>query len=137
MEVTMIKAIFINIAVRDLPAAMEFWKALGFGFDPRFTDDQAAALIFSDGIGAMIHTSKSLERFTAKALVDPRASTEAIFSFQLGSRGEVEDFMAKVLAYGGKQARPPEVYDFMYGRSFEDPDGHIWEVFWMDPSRLG
>jgi uncharacterized protein len=130
------KAIFINFAVRDLPAAIDFWTKLGFRFNAQFSDDQAAALVLSDAIYAMIHTHESLRRFTSKAIADPRTTTEALFSLRLDSKQEVDGFMAKAIAAGGRAARPLEDFGFMYARSFEDPDGHIWEIFWMDPAHV-
>ncbi|PSJ47672.1 glyoxalase/bleomycin resistance/extradiol dioxygenase family protein [Zobellella endophytica] len=126
------QAIYVNLPVADLSRTMRFFEALGFAFNPRFTNEQAAALVISDTIFAMLHTPDSFRRFTRKPIADAASTTEVLLALQLESRARVDELMAKVLAAGGREAREPEEYDFMYGRAFEDPDGHIWELFWMD-----
>ncbi|MEW6646661.1 MAG: VOC family protein [Pseudomonadota bacterium] len=130
------KAIYVNLPVADLPRAMAFFTAIGFGFDPQFTDAQAAALRISDTIHAMLHTEASFRRFTHKEIADARRSTEVLLALQVESRAAVDALLARALHAGGREPRAAEDYGFMYGRAFEDPDAHIWEVFWMDPAQM-
>lgn len=127
------KNIFVNLAVNDLERSKEFFTKLGYTFNAQFTDATAAALVISDNIYAMLLTHEKMKQFTKKQIVDSRSGTEAIVALSCESKEEVNQTIERVLAAGGKEARPTEDYGFMYGRSFEDPDGHIWEVFWMDP----
>lgn len=130
------QAIYINLTVADLSRSMEFFKALGFSFNPQFTNDEAAGLVISDTIFAMLHTPESMRRFTKKQIADAHTTTEVLIALQVESKDRVNQLMDKALTAGAKEARDTEDYGFMYGRSFEDPDGHIWEVFWMDASQM-
>lgn len=132
----MATAIFVNLPVADLDRSMKFFQALGFSFNPHFTNDQAAALVISDAIYAMLHTPDSFRRFTPKQIADARTTTEVLLALQVESRQRADELVEKVLAAGGSEAREPEDHGFMFGRSFEDPDSHIWEVFWMDASQV-
>jgi predicted lactoylglutathione lyase len=129
-------AIYVNLPVASLQRSMEFFKGLGFSFNPRFTNEQAAALVISDSIYAMLHTHESFLRFTRKDIADAKKTTEVLLALQVESRARVEELMGKALAMGGKEARDAEDHGFMYGRAFEDPDGHIWELFWMNESEV-
>lgn len=130
------QAIYVNLPIADLRRSMAFFEALGFLFNPQFTDDQAAALVISETIYAMLHTPASFRRFTKKDIADAGKVTEVLLALQVAKRHRVDEMMDKVLNAGGREAREPEEYGFMYGRAFEDPDGHIWEVFWMDASQM-
>lgn len=130
------KAIFVNLPCTDLKRSKKFFGALGWSFNPQFTNDDAACLVIADTIHAMLHTPASFLRFTKKAITDARTSTEVLLALQLEGKDQVDAIMAKALAAGGREPREPEDHGFMYGRSFEDPDGHIWEVFWMDPQAM-
>ncbi len=130
------QAIFVNLPVADLDRSKRFFEGLGFSFNEAFTNDEAAALVISDTIYAMLHTPESLRRFTKKDIADARATTEVLLALRVESRERVDALFDKALAAGGKEQRETEDHGFMYGRSFEDPDGHIWEVFWMDPAQL-
>ncbi len=130
------KAIYINLAVNDLERTTNFFKALGFSFNPQFTNEQAAALVISDSIYAMLHTSESIKRFTKKEIANAKKTTEVLLALQVENREQVDEMMDKVFSAGGKEQREAEDHGFMYARSFEDPDGHIWEVFWMDPGKM-
>lgn len=129
-------AIYVNLPVASLRRSMDFFQALGFSFHPKFTNDQAAALVISDTIHAMLHTPESFLRFTRKRIADTKTTTEVLLALQVDSKARVEELASKALAAGGKEARDVEDYGFMYCRSFEDPDGHIWEVFWMNESEM-
>jgi uncharacterized protein len=130
------RMIFPNLPVKDLDRSVEFFTTLGFSFDPRFTDETATAMIVNDGAVVMLLTESKFKEFTKKELVDPRTHTEAILALSAESREEVDDFADKALEAGGSAANDPMEMGFMYGRSFQDPDGHHWEIFWMDPSVL-
>lgn len=127
------KNIFVNLAVKDLEKSKQFFTKLGYTFNAQFTDETAASLVISENIYAMLLTHEKFKQFTKKDIVDSHRATEAIIALSCESKDEVDKTIENVLAAGGKEARPTEDYGFMYGRSFEDPDGHIWEVFWMDP----
>lgn len=132
----MVKAIYVNLQVADLGRSKQFFEALGFSFNPQFTNEQAAALVISGNIYAMLHTRESFLRFTKKELVDARSSTEVLLALQVESRAEVDALVTRALEHGGRQAREAQDHGFMYERSFDDLDGHVWEVFWMDPSQM-
>ncbi len=125
------KAMYLNLFVEDLPRAKAFFEALGYGFNTQFTNDEAAALVMSETINVMLHTHDSIKRFTRKTLVNSKTSTETLIALQLESKQAVDALMENVVAAGGSEYREPDDYGFMYARSFEDLDGHIWEVFWM------
>ncbi len=129
----MINAIYVNLSVADLERSKAFFTALGFSFNPQFTNDQAAALVITDSIYAMLHTTESIRRFTKKEIANAAKTTEVLLSLQVESREQVDELMNKALSAGGKKQRAAEDHGFMYGQAFEDPDGHIWEAFWMDP----
>lgn len=130
------KAIFVNLHVADLNRSKAFFEALGFSFNLQFTNQQAAALVISDTNYAMLHTKESFLRFTKKAVVDARASTQVLLALQVESREEVDALLTRALEHGGRQARDAQDHGFMFERSFEDPDGHVWEVFWMVASKM-
>jgi hypothetical protein len=116
--------------------AMAFFKALGFSFDPRFTDESAACLVIAPGIYSMLITRERFADFTKKEIANAHKTTEVLTALSADSRDAVDAMMDKALAAGAAEARPPENHGFMYGRSFNDPDGHIWEIFWMDPKHV-
>ncbi|MFM0526843.1 glyoxalase/bleomycin resistance/extradiol dioxygenase family protein [Paraburkholderia strydomiana] len=128
------KQIFVNLAVDKLDRSKAFFSALGFNFDPRFTNDQAACLILGENLYAMLLVKDLFKSFTRKSLCDPKESTEALVGLSCDSRGEVDALVAKALAAGGTAPRAPQDYGFMYGHGFEDIDGHIWELIYMDPN---
>ena len=122
---------FINLPVKDLAASQAFFGELGFTFDPKFTGDDAACLVISDQAFAMLLTEPKFAEFATKPVADARASTEAILGVSAESREEVDALADRALAAGAKPAGDTMDYGFMYGRSFQDPDGHHWEVIWM------
>ncbi|SMF48230.1 hypothetical protein SAMN06265365_11676 [Tistlia consotensis] len=132
----MSRKIFVNLPVRDLPRAMAFFEALGFHVNRQFTDETAACLVISEEIYAMLLTEAKFAGFTPKAIADAGKVTEVLTCLSCDSREEVDDLTGRALAAGGREPRPPQDHGFMYGRSFEDPDGHIWELVWMDPSAI-
>ncbi|MFJ8695459.1 VOC family protein [Streptomyces roseolilacinus] len=129
--------IFVNLPVKDLDAAKGFWTELGYSFNPQFTDENAACLVFSDTIFAMLLTEPFFKTFTKKEIADASASTETIIALSAESRARVDELADKALAAGGTPAYEPQEYgDAMYSRSFQDLDHHIWEVVWMDVEKM-
>ena len=127
------RKIFVNLAVEDLGRAVDFFTQLGFSFDQRFTDDQATCMIVSDAAFVMLLGRDRFQDFTKKEIADSRTQTEAILALSAESRDEVDEIVGKALAAGGQAANDPIDHGFMYASSFHDPDGHLWEVLWMDP----
>ena len=132
----MARKIFVNVAVEDLDRSVDFFTKLGFTFDPRFTDETATCMIVSGEAFVMLLVESKFKEFTKKELVDSTTHTEAIFALSAESREGVDELADTALEAGGAPANDPMDYGFMYGRSFQDLDGHIWEVIWMDPSAL-
>jgi predicted lactoylglutathione lyase len=128
--------IFVNLPVKDLGQSMGFFEKLGFRFNPQFTDETAACMVISETIYAMLLTHAKFKDFTRKAIVDATKSTEVLTCLSRDSRGEVDKLVEAALAAGGTETRDPMDYGFMYGRSFDDLDGHIWEIIWMDPAHV-
>jgi uncharacterized protein len=129
------RMIFPNLAVEDLDRSVAFFTALGFTFDERFTDETATAMIVNEQATVMLLTRERFADFTGKQIADSKTQIEAIIGISADSREEVDQLADKALASGGAPSNDPiEMGDFMYARSFEDPDGHHWEVIWMDMS---
>lgn len=128
--------VYINLPVADLPRTRRFFEALGFTFDDRFSDDTALAMRIGDGAMAMLLTHAKFAAFTPRRIADARATTEVLTAVQLDSREAVDAMLETARAHGGAEIREAEDHGFMYGRAFSDPDGHIWEPFWMDTSKL-
>jgi predicted lactoylglutathione lyase len=129
----MSKLIFVNLPVADLPKSIAFYEALGAVKNEQFTDDTAACMVFSETIHVMLLTHDKFRQFTPKAIADAKKTTEVLICLSSDSRQDVDATVDKAAAAGGKiDPGPKQDYGFMYGRSFEDPDGHIWEVMWMD-----
>ncbi len=127
------RMIFVNLPVKDLDRSVDFFRKLGFSFDARFTDETATLMIVSDHASVMLLTESKFKEFTKKELVDATSHTEVITAISSESREGVDELADKALAGGGSPAIDPiEMGDFMYSRSFQDPDGHLWEVVWMD-----
>ncbi|MER6612382.1 VOC family protein [Streptomyces xantholiticus] len=124
--------IFVNLPVNDLETSKAFWSKLGYSFNPQFTDENAACLVISDTIYAMLLTKPRFKDFVKKEIADAATSTEVILALSAESRDKVDELVDAALAAGGSPANDPQDYGFMYGRSFQDPDHHQWEVIWMD-----
>jgi predicted lactoylglutathione lyase len=130
------RMIFLNLPVADLSRSIDFWAGLGFAFNPQFTDDHAACMVVSDDACVMLLTDKFFSTFTTKEVADARRYTEAITAISAESREEVDSLVEQALATGGSPSNPVQEEGFMYARSFQDPDGHLWEVVYMDPAAL-
>ena len=125
--------IFLNLATNNLEQSKAFFRALGYDFNPEYTNDDAACLVISDTIFAMLHTPKSFSRFTPLPICDARKSTEVLIAISLESRAAVEEMTRKALAAGGTIFREPDDHGFMYCQAIQDLDGHVWELFAMIP----
>ncbi|MBC2778597.1 VOC family protein [Parasphingopyxis marina] len=129
----MAKMIFVNLPVTDLDRSISFYEAIGAEKNPQFSDETAACMVLSETIYVMLLTHPKYEGFTDKPIADAHGSSGVLLALSGDSREEVDATVARATGGGGK-ADPGPVQDhgFMYGRSFEDPDGHHWEIFWMD-----
>ncbi len=125
--------IFVNLPVKDLDKSKKFFTKLGFTINPQFTNEKAACVVISADIYAMILTEEFFKTFIPKKEIsDATKSTEVLVALSADSKEKVDEMADKALAAGASKLREPEDHGFMYSRSFQDPDGHIWEVFWMD-----
>ena len=130
------RKLFVNIPVRDLPKSMEFFSALGFRFNEKFTDEKAACMVVNDDAYFMLLTEAFFRTFTNREAADAKRSTGALFALSCDSRAEVDQIVRKAIDAGGSHAKDPVDQGFMYGWSFYDVDGHHWEVLWMDPQAI-
>ncbi|MFJ4716142.1 VOC family protein [Streptomyces sp. NPDC088785] len=126
--------IFVNLAVSDLDAAKKFFTELGFTINQQFTDETASAVVVSDTIVLMVMTKEKYGSFTHKAIVDSTTSSEVLLCLSAESREKVDELVEKALAAGGTETGEKQDHGFMYGRAFDDIDGHTFEITWMDPS---
>ena len=131
----MITKLFVNLPVKDLNKTVEFFTKLGFTFNPQFTDENATCMIVGKDIFVMLLVEK-FKTFTKKEISDVSKNTEVIVALSTQSREEVDQMMEKVVGAGGKESRDPQDHGWMYGRSFEDIDGHLWEIFYMDETAI-
>ncbi|MDV4150757.1 VOC family protein [Clostridium sp. AL.422] len=122
---------FINLPVKDLKKSMDFFKEIGFTFNPQFTDDNAASMIINDNTFAMLLTEAHFRNFTNKEIIDATKQVECLVSFAVESREQVDIIVEKALKAGGSRAQEPKDYGFMYQANFQDLDGHIWELSYM------
>ena len=127
------KMIFVNLPVADLKRATAFYESIGATKNPQFSDDTASCMVFSETIYAMLLTHEKYKQFTSKKIVDAKTDSEVMIALSADSREDVDALAGKAKAGGGTaDPIPTQDFGFMYSRSFEDPDGHIWEVVWMD-----
>lgn len=125
--------IFVNLPVKDLEKSKAFFTKIGFAINPQFTDEKAACVVISEDIYAMILREEFFKTFISKKqIADATKSTEVLVALSAESKEKVNELADKALSAGASSLREPEDHGFMYSRSFQDPDGHIWEVFWMD-----
>jgi uncharacterized protein len=132
----MAKKIFINLPVANLQKAMSFYAAIGFTNNPQFTDDTAACMVLTEEIYVMLLTQTKFGEFTKKEIANTAKTASVINSLSVDSNEEVNTMLEKVLAAGGKEPNEAKDYGFMQQRSFEDLDGHLWEVLYMDMSKF-
>ena len=133
----MTQAIFVNFPVADLARSKSFYEAIGFTNEPRFTDETAAAMKLDDRFFVMLLTHEKWRGFTGKEIPDARTSAQVMIALSLADRAAVDSLVAAASSNGGTaDPNPRQDHGFLYGRSFEDPDGHIWEPHWMDMAAL-
>jgi len=128
--------IFVNLPVKDLNETVDFFTKLGFAFNPQFTDENATCMIVNNDIFVMLLVEKFFKTFTKKEICDTTKDTEVIVALSTESREKVDQMINKVIEAGGKEHRKPQDHGWMYGRSFEDINGHLWEVIYMDKNAL-
>ncbi|MFI5674575.1 VOC family protein [Streptomyces cellulosae] len=136
MTSTYQQMIFVNLPVNDLDASKKFFTELGYSINPQFSDENAASVVISDTIVAMLLTKPFYATFTKKEIADATKTSEVLVALSAESREKVDELVDKALAAGGSPAGETQDHGFMYGRSFDDPDGHTWEVVWMDPAAV-
>ncbi len=133
---TVVTKIFINLPVRDLNNTIDFFTKLGFKFNPQFTDENATCMIVGEDIFVMLLVEKFFKTFTKKEICDTSKDTEVIVALSVESREKVDQMINKALESGGKESREPQDHGWMYGRSFEDINKHLWEIIYMDESAV-
>ena len=132
----MAQQIFVNLPVKDLKRSMSFFDKLGFKNNPQFTDDTAACMVVSETIFVMLLTEPKFKSFSPKPISDATKSTEVLIALSFESRQKVDEVVRTATSNGGTTYAEPKDYGFMYQHGFQDPDGHVWEVFWMDPKGM-
>jgi uncharacterized protein len=130
------RKIFVNLPVSDLQKSVEFFTRLGFTFDPRFTDENATSMVVNPDSAVMLLRREFFSTFTPRAICDTATHSEALVALSADSREEVDALVEAALEAGGGPIGETQDHGFMYGRAFTDPDGHHWEVAWMDPKVL-
>lgn len=133
---TSTRKLFVNIRVSDLEEAKQFFAALDFTFNPQFTDENAACMVVNEDTFFMLLTDPFFRRFTDRTPADTTQVTEAMYAFSCDSREEVDRLTAQAHAAGATPCMPPQDHGFMYSTSFRTPDGHHFEVVWMDPATI-
>ncbi len=128
--------IFVNLPVKNLDRSVEFFTKLGFSFNAQFTDETATCMVVSEDIFVMLLTEAKFKEFTPNPICDATKSTEVLVCLSSESREEVDQMISKAVAAGGTTYSEPQDYGFMYGHSFQDLDGHIWETMFMEPSAV-
>lgn len=132
----MARQLFINLPVKDLNRSVEFFTKLGYTFNPQFTDENATCMIVSDTIYVMLLTEEYFRTFMPKEVCDTSRYAEVLVALSAESREAVDEMVRKAVAAGGSTYAEPQDHGFMYQHGFQDPDGHIWELVWMDPSAV-
>jgi predicted lactoylglutathione lyase len=128
------RKLFVNLPVRDLQRSKQFFAALGFEFNPRFTDEKAACMVLNEEAYVMLLVEPFFRTFDKREICDTTSHTEALLAISCASRAEVDDIVKRAVAVGGSTPDSPKDHGFMYDWSFYDLDGHGWGVFWMDPA---
>ena len=128
------RQIFVNLPVKNLEKSMAFFRQLGFSFNPQFTDETAACMVISEDIFAMLLTEEKFRSFTPIQICDSSKSTEVLLALSCPSKADLEETIGKAVAAGGTLYAEPKDYGFMLQHSFQDLDGHNWELVYMDPA---
>lgn len=132
----MTRQIYVNLPVKDLNKTVEFFTKLGFTFNPQFTDENATCMIVDSNIFVMLLVDRFFQTFTKKAVCNTTKDTEVIIALASESREKVDEMLSNVLKAGGSEPREPQDHGWMYGRSFQDINGHLWEVIYMNENAL-
>lgn len=130
------RMMFVNLPVADLPASVAFFTRLGFHFNPMFTDETATCMVVSEQCFVMLLTPPKFASFSPHPIADARQTTEVLVCLSCTSRAEVDQLVAEAVAAGGQVFRPAQDLGFMYSHGFQDLDGHVWELAWMDPAAM-
>jgi uncharacterized protein len=128
------RQIFVNLPIEDMARSKAFFGALGFAFNPQFTNEQGACMVIADGIYAMLLVKPFFRTFIDTEIADARESTEVLVCLSCSSREEVDELVRQAVAAGGQAHRQAQDHGFMYGHGFHDPDGHVWELVYMAPN---
>jgi predicted lactoylglutathione lyase len=128
----MISQIWVNLPVKDLDKSVEFFTKLGFSFNSQYTDEKAACLIIGDNIYAMLLLENFFKTFIKKEIADSEKSSEVILALSTGKKEDVDEMVRKAIEAGGSAPNDKQDHGWMYGHGFQDLDGHLWEIFWMD-----
>ena len=132
------KMVFINLPITDLARSTAFYEALGATKNPKFSDETSACMVLSETIHVMLLTHDKYRIFTSRPIADARATSAALIALSFDTRDEVNATVDLAAAAGGQaDPNPKQDHGFMFGRSVQDPDGHVWEIFWMDPAAAG
>ncbi|CAM5340066.1 MULTISPECIES: VOC family protein [Streptomyces] len=128
--------IFVNLCVSDVAASKKFFTELGYTINEQFSDDTTASVVISETIVVMVHTEEKYRQFTKKEIADSKTTSEVLIALSSESREKVDELVEKAVAAGGSVSGETQDHGFMYGRAFDDPDGHTFEVVWMDPAAV-
>ncbi|MDO3627175.1 VOC family protein [Mucilaginibacter sp. BT774] len=128
--------IFINLPVKDLERSKAFFNGLGYSFNPQFTDDKAACMVISEHIYVMLLVESYFKTFTKKEVGNAHLATEVLLALDAASREEVQQTITKATELGGSIYSEPQDHGWMYQHSFADPDGHQWEIVYMDATNM-
>lgn len=128
--------IFVNLAVNDVDTSKKFFTEIGYTINPRFSTDDCACVVISDTIVAMMLSKQRYADFTKKQIADSTKTSEVLLCLSAESREKVDELVDDAIAAGGSASGETQDHGFMYGRAFDDPDGHTWEVMWMDPAAV-
>ncbi|HEU4639121.1 MAG TPA: VOC family protein [Candidatus Binatia bacterium] len=128
--------IFVNLPVKNLNRSVEFFIKLGFSFDKQYTDETATCMVVNEDIFVMLLTEEKFQTFTPKQICDAGKYTEVLVCLSLESRAKVDQMVAKAVAGGGSTYNEPQDHGFMYAHGFQDLDGHIWELVYMEPTEV-
>lgn len=132
----MARQIYVNLPVKNLERSKAFFGSLGFQFNPQFTSESGAGMVIADNIYAMLLTESFFQTFTKKPVADATRSTEVLVCLSCESRAEVDELVRRAITAGGKAPNAPQDHGFMYSHGFEDIDGHVWELAYMDPGAV-
>jgi predicted lactoylglutathione lyase len=130
------RMIFVNLPVADIAVSRAFFTALGFGINEQFSDENAVSVVIEENITAILMNPTRFADFVEGEIADAQKTTEVLLALSADSREEVDRLRSTALANGGSEWKPNQDHGFMYGASFADPDGHVWEVVWMDPAAV-